>query len=312
MEQMMKAVVVTRFGGPEALRLETVPRPRPQPGDLLVRVEAAAVNPIDWKLREGLRGDMPMPFIPGGDFCGSVEEVGLGATGYEQGDAVFGVSEGSVGADAEFVSVPTINLALKPRSQGPVEASSIPLAGMTAWQGLFVHGGLTAKQSVLILGASGGVGGFAVQLAKRAGATVMGTASTENIPWIRELGCDTAIDYKNQRFEALAKDVDLCLDLIGGDFQSRAIGCVKRGGRLVSTVGQPDEALCSARGIEGRSFVMKPDSSQLRELSVMLEAGDLRTRIAKVLPLERAAEAEELSRLHKIDGKIVLQVHSVS
>lgn len=308
--ETMRAALVTRFGGPEAIILQRVPKPSPGAGELLVRVAATAINPIDWKLREGYRKDLPVPFTPGGDFCGFVEELGPDVTGFEPGDAVYGVAKGSVGADAEYLCVPQGNAAPKPRTLGVLEAASVPLVGMTAWQGLFTHGQLQPGQTVLILGASGGVGSMAVQLARLAGAAVLGTASTENVERVRGLGCGEVIDYKRDRFEDVARDVDLCLDLVGGDFQQRAFAAVKRGGRLISAVQPPDEALAAERGVTAAFFMMKPDSRQLRDLARRIDAGDLKVEISKILPLERVAEAEELNRQQKVDGKIVVQVYN--
>lgn len=308
--ETMRAVQVTRFGGPETLSVREVPKPRPGPGQVLVRVEAAAVNPVDWKLREGLLKTVPLPFIPGGDFCGTVETLGEGVEGFSAGDAVYGVAAGSVGADAEFVAVPVTHLAMKPRTLGPVEAAGVPLVGMTAFQGLFVHGKLAMGGHVLILGASGGVGSVAVQLAKLAGARVTGTAATRNVERVKALGAERVVDYQTQRLEDEVRDADLCLDLVGGDLQRRAFGCVKRGGRLVSAVQPPDPQLAEARGVSAEFFMMQPDSAQLRELAARIEAGDLRAEVARILPLEKAAEAEELNRRQKVDGKIILQVYS--
>lgn len=308
--EMMRAVRVSRFGGPDTLALQRVPRPEPAAGELLVRVEATAINPIDWKLREGLFKELPLPFTPGGDFCGTIEALGRGVTGFEKGDAVYGVARGSVGADAEYVAVPTGNAALKPRTLGPVEAASVPLVGMTAWQGLFTHGGLKTGETALILGASGGVGSMAVQLAKLAGARVIGTASTANVERLKGLGCDQVIDYQKEKLYAAVRDVDLCLDLVGGDFQKQGLAAVKSGGRLVSTVQPPDEEEAGKRGVAARVFYMRPDAEQLRSLAAKIEAGELRVEVAKILPLEKAAEAEELNRQQKLEGKIVLQVYS--
>ncbi|HEX4047807.1 MAG TPA: NADP-dependent oxidoreductase [Elusimicrobiota bacterium] len=304
----MRAVRVSHFGGPEALKILDVPRPRPRPGEALVRVEATGVNPVDWKLREGFFKDLPLPFTPGGDFCGTIEELGSGAEGYEKGDVVFGCADGSVGAEAEYLAVSVKNLALKPRTLGPVEAAGVPLAGMTAWQGLFTHGRLKFGETVLILGASGGVGSIAVQLAKSIGARVIGTASAECVERLKALGCDEPVDYKARRFEDAARGVDLCLDLLGGDFQQRAFATLKRGGRLLSAVEPPDAALARRRGISAEFFRMKPDAAELRELALKIDSGELKVPVAKVLPLERAAEAEELNRRHEVHGKIVLRV----
>jgi NADPH:quinone reductase-like Zn-dependent oxidoreductase len=307
--EMMRAVRVTRFGGPEALVMQEVPRPRPAAGEVLVRVEATAINPIDWKLREGRFPNLALPFTPGGDFCGAVEAVGEGVEGFQKGDSVYGVAPGSVGAEAEFVAVPLSHVSLKPRSLGPVEAASVPLAGMTAWQGLFQHGRLQPGQTVLILGASGGVGSFAVQLAKKHGAAVIGTASSRNVPRVRRLGADRVIDYRKEKVEETVKGVDLILDLVGGELQKRAVSCLKSGGRLVSAVQPPDEAAAQAAGVTALMFRMTPDHRQLRELAARLEAGDLTAEVAKILPLEKAAEAEELNRRGEVDGKIVLQIY---
>lgn len=305
----MRAVRVTRFGGPEALVMQEVPKPQPAAGEVLVRVEATAINPVDWKLREGRFPNLALPFTPGGDFCGTVEAVGEGVKGFQKGDSVYGVAPGSLGADAEFVAVPLSNMSLKPRTLGPVEAASVPLAGMTAWQGLFEHGRLAPGQTVLILGASGGVGSFAVQLAKLHGATVIGTASSRNVARVRRLGADRVIDYRKEKVEETVKGVDLVLDLVGGELQKRAMSCLKDGGRLVSAVQPPDEASAKASGISALMFRMKPDAQQLRELAAKLEGGELTAEVAKILPLEKAAEAEELNRRGEIDGKIVLQIY---
>lgn len=306
---MMRAVRVSRFGGPEALSIQNVPKPRPGPGEALVRIAATGVNPVDWKFREGFFKDLPLPFTPGGDFCGTVEELGSGAKGFKKGDLVYGCAKGSVGAEAEYLAVPVKNIGLKPRSLEPVEAAGVPLAGMTAWQGLFTHGRLHAGETVLILGASGAVGSIAVQLAKIVeAARVIGTGSSESIARLRELGCDAPVDYTKARFEDAARDVDLCLDLIGGDFQRRAFETVKRGGRLVSTVENPDQALASRRGITAQFFRMQPDAAELYELAVKIDDRRLRVPVAKVLPLEKAAEAEELNRRQEVHGKIVLRV----
>jgi NADPH:quinone reductase-like Zn-dependent oxidoreductase len=173
---------------------------------------------------------------------------------------------------------------------------------------LFVRGHLRSEETVLILGASGAVGGIAVQLAKSVGARVIGTGSSDSIHLLRELGCDVPIDYKTTRFETIARDVDLCLDMVGGDFQRRAFETIKRGGRLVSVVEAPDQSLAARRGISAEFAYMKPDSAQLRELAAKIDERKLRVPVARVLPLERAAEAEELSKRHEVHGKIVLRV----
>jgi NADPH:quinone reductase-like Zn-dependent oxidoreductase len=251
---------------------------------------------------------MPLPFTPGGDFSGEIAELGDGVAGYRPGDAVYGCIPGSQGAEAEFLTCPTSALAPKPRTLDPIAAASVPLAGMTAYQGLFEHGNLARGQTVLILGASGGVGNLAVQLAKHAGARVIATGSAAGLERLRALGADMVVDYAKGRFEDLAKDVDLCLDLVGGEDQRRAASVVKKGGTLVSSLGQPPDEL--ARGITLKGFRMHPRSENLRELAKLIDAGSLKIEVARVLPLEKASEAEELYRSHQVTGKIVLRVAS--
>ncbi len=230
-----RAVRVDRFGGPEALKIQNASGQAasgPRRGRWCAS-RPRGVNPVDWKFREGFFKDLPLPFIPGGDFCGTIAELGPDAAGFKAGDIVFGCAPGSVGAEAEFLAVPVKDIALKPRSLEPVEAAGVPLAGMTAWQGLFTHGHLKSGETVLILGASGAVGSIAVQLAKIVGARVIGTASGESVERLRELGCDEPVDYERLKFEDAARGMDLCLDLVGGEFQQRAFATVKRGGRIV-------------------------------------------------------------------------------
>jgi NADPH:quinone reductase-like Zn-dependent oxidoreductase len=296
------------------LHLDDVPRPEPGRGEVLVRVVAASVNPIDWKLREGLLRELALPFIPGGDFSGRVAALGAGVGDLPKGTEVYGCIPGSMGADAEYVVCPRSALARKPRSLDHVQAASVPIAAMTAWQALFDHGKLAANElleetpTVLILGASGGVGWFAVQLAKQAFAYVYGTASPSNVDRVLQLGADAAIDHHKYRFEDVATDVNLCIDLVGGELQRRAFQVVRRGGALVSTVQPPSEELARRNGVHATMFRMNPSAEQLREIAKRIDAGQLVVDVAKVLPLDRASEAEELNRRHEVTGKIVLRV----
>jgi NADPH:quinone reductase-like Zn-dependent oxidoreductase len=221
-------------------------------------------------------------------------------------DEVYGA--GGSGSDAEYLVAPLTQIARKPSTLSAVEAASVPVVGLTAWQGLFTHGELQAGQTVLILGASGGVGRYAVQLAASAGAKVYGTASAENLELLRKLGCERAIDYRKERIEDVVKDADLCLDLVGGELQERAFAVLKGGGRLISTVEEPAEDTAKRRGVLAKFFAMKPDASQLQALAAMIDAGKLTVEVAKVLPLKKAAEGEELNRQQKVHGKIVLEV----
>jgi NADPH:quinone reductase-like Zn-dependent oxidoreductase len=304
----MKAIRAHRFGGPEVLSVDEVERPKPRRGEVLVRVLATSVNPIDWKLREGLMKDVPLPFIPGGDFSGTVEELGEGVTDLAPGDDVYGCVPGSTGAEAEYVSVPVWAIARKPRSLDHVLAASVPLAAMTAWQAVVENAKVAASERVLVLGASGGVGRFADAFAKEAGAYVLGTASKENLELVRSFGVDRPIDYESERLEDVAQGVDACIDLVGGAFQARGIACVKDGGRIVSTVKAPSPDVLGARNIRGAYFRQRPNADQLREIARRIDGGALRISVARVLPLERASEAEELNRRQEVTGKIVLRV----
>lgn len=305
----MKAVRVRRFGGPEVLALEDVPRPVPGRGEVLVRVRAASVNPVDWKLREGWFGAFTPPFTPGSDFSGVVEALGPGARSRRPGEEVYGCTPASLGADAEFVAVPEEMLAPKPRTLGHARAASVPLVAMTAWQALRETGGLRAGETVLILGASGGVGGMAVQLAKLWGARVVGTCSAGNLLKVQALGADQVIDYARcPQFQEQVSEVDLCLDLVGGAAQTCAFNAIRRGGRLVSTVQPPDRERLEQRGLSGRMHLTRPHADYLRAIAALVDDGRLRVSVSRILPLARAAEAEELNRRQSVDGKIVLKL----
>src|SRR6476660_8552590 len=232
----MKAIRIHNYGGPEVLQYEDAPRPQPQAGEVVVRVHAAGVNPIDWKVREGHMKDFwahKLPLILGWDFSGVIEKVGSGATKFKKGDEVYSVPDASRdGAYAEYIVVRESELALKPKSLHHVRAAAVPLAAVTAWQALFDAGQLKRGQRALIHGGSGGVGHIAVQLAKWKGAHVIATASTKNHELLRELGADETIDYTRQRFEDVARNVDIVLDLIGGETQERSWSVLKKGGVL--------------------------------------------------------------------------------
>src|SRR5215472_8478444 len=214
----MRVIHVYRYGGPEQLKLEEKPRPEPSPGEVLLRVHAAGVNPIDWKIRQGLMKDfqpVTFPYTPGIEVAGVVEAVGPGVTAFQIGQAVIGRC--ASGAYAEYLTISAEAVALKPQSLRFAEAASVPVGLMTAWRALFEHGGLIAGQRVLIVGAAGGVGLFAVQLAKWKGAQVIGTTSKANLAFVRSLGADTVVDYTTTPVESVIQDVDLVLDGVGGE-----------------------------------------------------------------------------------------------
>lgn len=308
----MKAIRVYAYGGPEQLRLEETPQPRVESGKVLVRIHAASVNPIDFKLASGnMRQIMPIsfPWIPGGDFSGIVEEVGPGVTGLAKGDAVYGDASGG-GAYAEFYAGPASMIALKPRRLSDIEAASVPLAGQTAWQGLFEHGRLERGETVLIHAAAGGVGTFAVQLAHWKGARVLATTSADNADYVRSLGADTVIDYKATPFESVARNVDLVFDLIGGDTQRRSFAVLKPGGRLVATAQPPSAEEAANHKVEAKMMQMKAATSNLKQLAELLDAGSVKTTIAKTYSLAKAREAWAEIMSGRTRGKIVLEVAS--
>lgn len=306
----MKAVRVHAYGGLENLAFDDAPVPVPGQGQVLVRVRAAGVNPFDHKVASGAFAKfipLPLPFIPGADFSGVVEALGPGATGVKVGDAVYGNCQ-PVGAYAQFVAAPAATVAAKPAKLTDVEAASVPTVGQTAWQALFDHGRLDRGQTVLIHAAAGGVGSFAVQLARWKGARVIATASAANAEFVRSLGADQVIDYKTTRFETVAHNVDLVLDLMGGETQARSFGVLKRGGTLISTVQPPSQDESARSSVRAAMVQMRASASGLREIAALLDAGTIKTFVGKTFPLSAAAEAWKVSLAGHAVGKIVLEV----
>lgn len=307
----MKAVRVEKFGGPEVLILADIAKPTPSAGEVLIRVEAAGVNPVDWKLRQGLmgaRGPQP-PFIAGFDVSGVVESAAPDVKDFKPGDEVFAyLPIGRGGGYAEFVAVAATAVAKKPAKADHLAAAGVPLAGLTAWQALFEQANLQPGQSVLIHAGAGGVGHFAVQFAKAKGAKVYATASVANQDFLKKLGADVAIDYKTQKFEEVAKDMDLVLDMIGGDTLARSYEVVKKGGTLVSIVAMPDQAKCKELGITGKVFLVHPDGKQLAEIAALIDDGKVVPHVDSTFPLAEAGKAQEKSKQGHAVGKIVLKV----
>ncbi|MGE5296650.1 MAG: NADP-dependent oxidoreductase [Solirubrobacterales bacterium] len=308
----MKAVRMHSYGGPEVLVYEDVPRPRAGKGDVLVQVYAAGVNPVDWKVREGYAKDrlgQNLPLILGWDVSGVVEEVGPGVSRLKVGDAVFSRPDSSRdGAYAEYIAIRESLVALKPKSVDHVHAAAIPLAAMTAWQALFDVGGLARGQRVLIHAAAGGVGTYAVQLAKWKGAYVFGTASTRNQEFLHSLGADSAIDYQSVAFETVVEDVDVVFDTIGGETQARSWSVLKKGGILVSIVQPPSEKEAAAHGVRQAFHYLDPKLSELEEIGRLVDAGKVRPIVDTVLPLSEARRAHEMSQTGHTRGKIVLKI----
>jgi NADPH:quinone reductase-like Zn-dependent oxidoreductase len=307
----MKAIRIHNYGGPEVLKYEDAPRPEPQAGEVLVRVHAAGVNPIDWKVREGHMKDFwphKFPLILGWDLSGVVEELGRGVSRFKIGDEVYSLPDPTRnGAYADYMVVCEPELALKPNSLYHIRAAAVPLAALSAWQSLFDTAQLQPGQRVLIHAGSGGVGHFAVQLAKWKGAYVFATASTKNQDLLRELGVDKAIDYTQQRFEDVAR-IDIVLDTIGGETQERSWSVLKKGGVLVSLVQPPSEEKAEELGVRAAFVAGRPSGAQLAEIAKMIDSGKLAPIIDRILPLSEARRAHELSQSGHVRGKIVLRV----
>jgi len=311
----MKAIRIHNYGGPEVLKYEDAPRPEPGEGEVLIRVHAAGVNPIDWKVREGdMKEFWPhkFPLILGWDLSGVVEEFGTSpaaAGRFKIGDEVYSLPDPTRnGAYADYIVVREPELALKPKSLHHIRAAAVPLAALTAWQSLFDTAQLQLGQRVLIHAGSGGVGHFAVQLAKWKGAYVFATASTKNQDLLRKLGVDEPIDYTQQRFEDVARKIDVVLDTLGGETQERSWSVLKKGGNLVSLVHPPSEAKAKELGVRAALLGAQPNGAQLAEIAKIIDSGKLAPIIDRILPLIEARRAHELSQSGHAHGKIALRV----
>jgi len=308
----MKAVCIYSYGGPGVLVYNDAPVPRPQKGEVLVRVHAAGINPVDWKIREGHLKEMlhhTLPLVLGWDMSGVVEVVGSGVIHMRVGDEVFSHPDISRdGAYAEFIVIKESEVALKPKSIDYIHAAALPLAGLTAWQTLFDAGGLKAGQRVLIHAAAGGVGHLAVQLAKEKGAQVIGTASARNHDFLRKLGAEQIIDYKTVRFEEAVQPVDVVIDTMGGEIQERSWKVLKRGGVLVSIVSPPSAEIATAHGVRQAFVLTQPNAGQLAEIAKLVDADKLKAIVETIMPLSDATRAQEVSERGHTRGKIVLRV----
>jgi NADPH:quinone reductase-like Zn-dependent oxidoreductase len=303
----MKAIRIHEFGGPDVLKYEDVPKPKPGPGEIRIRVVAAGVNPMDWKVRRGGM-NLPLPMIMGIDVAGVVDSLGPEVSAFQQGDQVFAKISLGQGGYAEYTVTNTSQAAIKPRSIGFVEAAAIPTAGLAAWQSLFDIAGLQKGQSVLIHGAAGGVGSFAVQFAKWKGAHVIGTASSGNAEFLKRIGADGVIDYKAQRFEDVVHDMDVVMDTIGGDTFERSWSVLKPGGFLVTTVASVPEGAAKAHGVHAKGLMTKPDGSELAQIAAIIDEKHIKPVVTAVLPLADARKAQEMSESRHTRGKIVLRV----
>jgi NADPH:quinone reductase-like Zn-dependent oxidoreductase len=303
---------VHEFGSPDVMKFEQVARPTAGPGEVLVRVEAAGVGPWDGWIRAGKSAlPQPLPLTLGSDLSGEIAAVGSEVSNLRVGDQIYGVTNPQfVGAYAEYAVATATMVAKKPISLSYIEAAAVPVIAVTAQQALFDHARLQAGETVLIHGAAGNVGAYAVQLAHRAGLRVIATAGTDDVPYVRDLGADIVIDYRTQRFEDEVRDADAVIDLVGGDTQTRSFQVLRRGGRLISAVSAPDQQRAQSRGIEAAFFLVNVTTPYLTAIAELIDDGKLKTRIGAVLPLADASDAHLMLdgvRPHP-SGKIVLRV----
>jgi NADPH:quinone reductase-like Zn-dependent oxidoreductase len=307
----MKAIRLHAKGGPEQVVFEDAPRPALRAGDALVRVLASGVTrgELDWgPTYTDEQGNSRVPSIPGHELCGVVEAVAQGVVGVVAGETVYGLTSFfRDGTAAEYVAAPAADLAPRPESLSAVEAASVPLSALTAWQALFDHAKLRPGQRVLIHGAAGGVGIFAVQIARWHGARVIATASGDSADLLKGLGAERVIDYRSQAFETEVGEVDVVLDSIGGDTQDRSWQVLRRGGVLVSIAGESIEQPSTELGVKGIFFIVRPSRRQLMEIGGLIDGGYIRTVVAEVFSLAQARQAFEMLAAPGKHGKIVIK-----
>jgi NADPH:quinone reductase-like Zn-dependent oxidoreductase len=332
----MKAFIIDRYGRKGSLRFGEMPEPEVRDHDVLVRIHAAGVNPLDSKIRDGeFKFILPyrLPLIPGNDVAGVVTRVGAKVRRFKPGDEVYArPDKGRIGAFAEFIAMNDADVAMKPTNLSMEEAASIPLVALTAWQALVEKAKLKKGQKVLIHAGSGGVGTFAIQLAKHIGATVATTTSSANVGLVKDLGADIVIDYKKQAFESILSDYDVVLNSLGSDTLEKSLEVLKPGGRLISISGPPDVAFAKENGSNwllqqimrllsfgirrkarrrrvSYSFLfMRANGTQLGEMTPLLEAGVIRPVIDRVFPFEGTNDALAYIETGRSRGKVVIKV----
>ena len=292
------------------MKIDDVLKPLPGRDEILVKVHAVSVNPIDYKIRSGefKPEGLVLPATLGRDVSGIVKDVGADVSGVRVGDEVYALLDRDHGGYAELAVAKGSGLSRKPANLDHNYAAAVPLAATTAWQGLFDHGELKPRERVLIHGAAGGVGLFAVQFAKNCGAYVIATAAGDDRELLEKLGAHDVIDYKAERFETEIRDVDLVLDLVGGETQRRSWAVLKKGGRMVSTVGLPPQEEAAKRGVVARAFFAQPNAAQLREFARMIEAGEISVVVQRTYPLDDVRRAHEHMESGHVVGKVVLTV----
>jgi len=306
----MRAVVAHEYGAPDVLKLEQVQKPEPNDDEALVRVIASSVNPADPLTLSGKYAKefgTHLPLIAGYDIAGVVEKTGANVTKLKVGDAVYGYPTFG-GGWADYVAVKEWEVAAKPKSLNFVESAAVPMAALTAWQALVDVAKLQPGQTILIHGGSGGVGSFAVQIAKARGARVIATASTKNQDLLKQLGADVAVDYTKTKFEDVARDVDAVLDPVGKETLARSYGVVKKGGIVMSLVARPDPAELKKRGIRGTGIASHADADDLTEIAQLIDAGKIKPIVTEVLPLNDAVKAQQQAATHHTRGKVVLRI----
>jgi NADPH:quinone reductase-like Zn-dependent oxidoreductase len=308
----MKAIVVHQYGGPEVLKLEDVPIPTPKDDEILVKVFAAGVNSFDGALRSGKYAKvfgMQLPWHPGYDIAGIVEKIGGKATKFKVGAAVYAfISFTKGGGYAEYALAKESDAALKPATINFIEAAGVPSVALTAWQALVDKANIQSGQTVLIHGASGGVGMFAIPIAKIRGAKVFATASTANQDFLKQLGADVGIDYKTQKFEEIAKDVDVVIDGVGGETLMRSYPIVKKGGIVVTLTGDVDRAQLDKNGIRGASVAVENNGDQLAQIGKLIDEKKIKVIVSETFPLADASKADAKADTGHARGKIVLKI----
>lgn len=306
----MKAVTISKYGDQSVLNYTDIERPKPKADEILVHNFAAAVNPVDWKIRDGL-GEMfglHLPIVLGCEIAGTIEELGSDVLDFQAGDPIYGyVSLQRNGGYAEYTIAKSDEIAPKPDRLDFDNAAAVPVGALTSWQAIFDTAHLQNGQRILITGASGGVGSMAVQLAKAKGAFVIATASGKNEEFVGGLGADEFIDYTREKFEERVHDVDVVYDTVGGDTLERSFETIRRGGYLVTTVMPPSNEKAENYGIRASMIGVEPSGQQLREINRLIVAGKIETYVATVLPLAEARKAHQLSESGRTRGKIILR-----
>jgi NADPH:quinone reductase-like Zn-dependent oxidoreductase len=305
----MKCIRVNQWGQSEVVVIEDIDTPQPEPNEVLVRVKAVAINPLDWKIREGyLHEYVSLPVTLGSDLSGDIVELGEEVEGFELGTPIYGMKGFRCGSFAEYTTIRPSEMARKPVTLSYEEAAAVPHAALTAWQALVLEADLKPGQRVLIHAAAGGVGHFAVQFAKLKGAYVIGTASGRNEEFVRRLGADEFVNYEATSFETAVKDVDVVLDTIGFDTSTRSIQVIKPGGLLIGIVTPAPANIAAEHQVQLKFFGAHADSKHLAEIATLIDAGQVKPHVSQVLTLDQAREALQQSQTGHVKGKLIMTV----